>query len=58
MPVFTPVLPPRISSTSHAALVQWRKDRREYEETIRNRAKGDTDDLMVSVKSTFSEKLL
>lgn len=58
MPVFTPVLPPRISRTSHSALVQWRKDRREYEETIRNRTKGDTGDLMVSVKSTFDEKLL
>lgn len=57
-PIFTPILPPRITSTSHAALVKWRKDRREYEDTIRNRAKGETDDLIVPIKNTFDEGLL
>ncbi|KAG2772973.1 hypothetical protein PC116_g27606 [Phytophthora cactorum] len=40
-PIFTPVLPPRLTSTSHAALVKWRGERREYEETIRSRAKDN-----------------
>eukprot|EP00644_Phytophthora_capsici_P000715 jgi/Phyca11/109335/e_gw1.16.425.1 len=57
-PIFTPILPPRITRTSHAALVKWRKERREYEDTIRNRAKGDTDDLIVPIKNTFDEGLL
>ncbi|EGZ24910.1 hypothetical protein PHYSODRAFT_373008, partial [Phytophthora sojae] len=57
-PIFTPILPPRITSTSHAALVKWRKERREYEYTILNRAKGETDDLIVPIKNTFDEGLL
>ncbi|POM77994.1 Hypothetical protein PHPALM_4542, partial [Phytophthora palmivora] len=57
-PIFTPILPPRITSTSHAAFVKWRKDRREYEDTIRNRAKDETDDLIVPIKNTFDEGLL
>ncbi|ETO66256.1 hypothetical protein F444_16505 [Phytophthora nicotianae P1976] len=57
-PIFAPIVPPRITKTSHAALVKWRKERREYEDTIRNRAKGDTDDLIVSIKNTFDEGLL
>ncbi|OWY92275.1 hypothetical protein PHMEG_00038790, partial [Phytophthora megakarya] len=52
-PIFTPILPPRITSTAHAAL-----ERREYEDTIRNRAKGETDDLIVLIKNTFDEGLL
>ncbi|KAF4137314.1 hypothetical protein GN958_ATG13483, partial [Phytophthora infestans] len=50
--VFTPLLPARITSTSHAALVKWRKERRGYEDT-RNRAKGEMGDLVVSIKNTF-----
>ncbi|KAG1711343.1 hypothetical protein DVH05_008596 [Phytophthora capsici] len=48
-PIFTPILPPRITRMSHAALMKWCKERREYEDTIRNRAKGDTDDLIVPI---------
>jgi hypothetical protein len=33
-------------------------ERREYEETICNRTKGDADDLVISVKSSFDESLL
>ncbi|ETO72920.1 hypothetical protein F444_11073, partial [Phytophthora nicotianae P1976] len=58
MPIFTPVLPPRLSSTSHASLVQWRKERREYEETVRNRAKGGAEDKIVPIRTTFDEGLL
>lgn len=57
-PIFTPILPPRLSSTSHASLVKWRRERREYEETIRSRAKDNSGDLIVPVKNTFDEGLL
>ncbi|OWZ10107.1 hypothetical protein PHMEG_00017094 [Phytophthora megakarya] len=39
-------------------LVKWRKERREYEDTIRNRAKGETDDLIVPIKNIFDEGML
>ncbi|KAF1773075.1 hypothetical protein GQ600_8685 [Phytophthora cactorum] len=58
MPISTPVLPLRVSSTSHAPLVKWRRERRKYEETIPNRTKGDTDNKIVPVKTTFDEGLL
>ncbi|ETO99457.1 hypothetical protein F441_23128, partial [Phytophthora nicotianae CJ01A1] len=58
MPIFTPVLPPRLSSTSHASLVQLRKERHEYEETVRNRAKGGAEDKIVPIRTTFDEGLL
>ncbi|POM62525.1 hypothetical protein PHPALM_28315 [Phytophthora palmivora] len=45
-------------STSHAALVQWRKDRRDYEETARSRAKDGANDVIVPVKTTFDQGLL
>ncbi|ETK75336.1 hypothetical protein L915_18037, partial [Phytophthora nicotianae] len=48
----------KISSTSHAALVQWRKDRRDYEETARSRAKDGAHDIIVPVKTTFDQGLL
>ncbi|ETP11074.1 hypothetical protein F441_13424 [Phytophthora nicotianae CJ01A1] len=57
IPIFTPVLPPRLSSTSHALLVQWRKERREYEKTVRNRAKGGVQDKIVPIRTTFDEGL-
>ncbi|GMF48756.1 unnamed protein product [Phytophthora fragariaefolia] len=54
-PLFTPLLPPKISSTSHAALVQWRKDRRDYEETARARVKDGAKDVIVPVKTTCDQ---
>ncbi|ETL89512.1 hypothetical protein L917_11571 [Phytophthora nicotianae] len=57
-PLFTPLVPPKIISTSHAALVQWRKDRRNYEETARSRAKDGANDVIVPVKATFDQGLL
>ncbi|OWZ12074.1 hypothetical protein PHMEG_00014822 [Phytophthora megakarya] len=38
--------------------MKWRKERREYEDTIRNRAKGETDGLIVPIKNTFDEGML
>ncbi|KAG3095145.1 hypothetical protein PI125_g16340 [Phytophthora idaei] len=58
MPISTPVLPLRVSSTSHAPLVKWRRERGMYEETIPNQTKGDTDDNIVPIKTTFDEGLL
>ncbi|KAE9028568.1 hypothetical protein PF007_g1532 [Phytophthora fragariae] len=43
---------------SSSSAVVWRKERREYEDTIRNRANGETDDLVVSTKNTLDEGLL
>ncbi|POM66203.1 LOW QUALITY PROTEIN: Hypothetical protein PHPALM_17977 [Phytophthora palmivora] len=39
VPLFTPVLPPKIESTSHESLVRWRKERREYEAKLRARCR-------------------
>ncbi|ETO70253.1 hypothetical protein F444_13249, partial [Phytophthora nicotianae P1976] len=58
IPIFTPVLPPRFPSTSHASHVKWRKERREYEESVRNRAKGGAEDKIVPIRTTFDEGLL
>ncbi|ETL35056.1 hypothetical protein F441_13131, partial [Phytophthora nicotianae CJ01A1] len=58
IPIFTPVLPPRLPSTSHASHVKWRKERREYKESVRNRAKGGAEDKIVPIRTTFDEGLL
>ncbi|OWZ00649.1 hypothetical protein PHMEG_00028115 [Phytophthora megakarya] len=61
VPLFSPVVAPRISSTSHSALINWKKARAEYEESVKARSKGDKelyDRLFESVKSTFDDKLL
>jgi len=54
-PIFTPVLPPKIMSTSHADLVRWRRERKEYEETVKARA-GETNDLLISIKNSFEDQ--
>ncbi|GMG17465.1 unnamed protein product [Phytophthora fragariaefolia] len=56
-PIFAPTLPPRLSSTSHTSLAKWHRERREYEETIHSRAKGNTNDLIVSIKNTVDDGL-
>ncbi|OWZ19510.1 hypothetical protein PHMEG_0006245 [Phytophthora megakarya] len=61
MPIFTPVMPPQMVRSSHAALVKWRKERLQYKETMRNRvlaAGGDIDMAMVPIKSTLDKRLL
>ncbi|KAG2828513.1 hypothetical protein PC113_g21454 [Phytophthora cactorum] len=57
-PLFTPVVPPRITSTSHSALVKWKMARAEYEEKVRARSKGSDDaydQLAVGVKSKIED---
>ncbi|KAG6610470.1 uncharacterized protein IUM83_06570 [Phytophthora cinnamomi] len=52
---------PQLKSTSHAALVQWRKLRREYEDEVAMRCSNDTDkmaEVLVSVKKSFNKRLL
>ena len=61
VPMFTPVMAPKITSTSHEALVKWRKERNEYEEKIRTRVQATGEDLgktLISVKNSFDERLL
>ncbi|ETK71988.1 hypothetical protein L915_20846, partial [Phytophthora nicotianae] len=36
-PIFTPMPPTEITSTSHAALVKWRKERKIFEDIMRAR---------------------
>ncbi|OWY99040.1 hypothetical protein PHMEG_00030034 [Phytophthora megakarya] len=46
---------------SHSALIQWKKARSEYEESVKARSKGDAElyrQLVETVKSTMDEKLL
>ncbi|KAE9196860.1 hypothetical protein PF002_g22924 [Phytophthora fragariae] len=60
-PIFTPVLAPEITSTSHAALVQWRKERKVYEDIMRARCQTSGEDYAAvtrSVKDSFDRKLL
>lgn len=61
VPLFTPIAAPRITSTSHAALVQWRKARKEYVEIIQSRCATtgeDPDKVITSVKHSFENSLL
>ncbi|KAF1775285.1 hypothetical protein GQ600_4443 [Phytophthora cactorum] len=47
--------------TSHAAHVQWRKLRREYEDEVAMRCQNDTEkmaDVLVSVKKSFDKRVL
>ncbi|OWY97231.1 hypothetical protein PHMEG_00032294 [Phytophthora megakarya] len=44
VPVFLPVLPHKIKSISHEALVKWKEDRREYETKLRNRCRVTGED--------------
>ncbi|KAE9178074.1 hypothetical protein PF005_g24238 [Phytophthora fragariae] len=58
--LFIPVAAPQRKSTSHAALVQWRKLRSEYEDEVAMRCKNDAKmmDVLVSVKKSFDKRLL
>ncbi|OWY90415.1 hypothetical protein PHMEG_00041465 [Phytophthora megakarya] len=65
VPVFLPVLLPKIKSFLHEALVRWKKERRDYETKLRNRCRvtGEGYDavvetlafLMYSVSSNYVE---
>ncbi|KAG6610627.1 arsenical-resistance protein [Phytophthora cinnamomi] len=47
-----------VEASATAPEMKWRRERREYEETIRSHAKESTGDLIVPVKNTFDEGLL
>ncbi|ETL25418.1 hypothetical protein L916_20727 [Phytophthora nicotianae] len=60
-PIFTPMPPTEITSTSHAALVKWRKERKIFEDIMRARCltSGEDDNTVTrSVKNSFDRKLL
>ncbi|KAG2959498.1 hypothetical protein PC119_g26684, partial [Phytophthora cactorum] len=57
-PIFTPVLPPAITSTSHAALVKWRKERKVYEDTMRARCQTSGEDYQaIAVEDVEDDRL-
>jgi hypothetical protein len=59
--LFMPLAAPQLKSTSHAALVQWRKLRREYEDEVAMRCNNDAEkmaEVLVSVKKSFNKRLL
>ncbi|KAE9294832.1 hypothetical protein PR003_g24166 [Phytophthora rubi] len=58
--LFIPLAAPQHKSTSHAALVQWRKLRSEYEDEVAMRCNNDAKmmDVLVSVKKSFDKRLL
>ncbi|KAG3153979.1 hypothetical protein PI126_g9844 [Phytophthora idaei] len=44
VPIFLTVLPPKIESISHEALVKWTKDRRDYETDLHDRCRVTGED--------------
>ncbi|OWZ20098.1 hypothetical protein PHMEG_0005548 [Phytophthora megakarya] len=60
IPVFLPVLPPKIQSISREALVKWKKDRHDYEAKLRNRCHvtGEAYDAVVElIRDSFDADL-
>eukprot|EP00644_Phytophthora_capsici_P007384 jgi/Phyca11/111844/e_gw1.21.259.1 len=61
VPLFTPLMPPKIASTSHGSLVHWRKERRDYEAKLRARCRvtGEAFEAVVEpVAGAFNPHLL
>ncbi|KAE9205148.1 hypothetical protein PF004_g17642, partial [Phytophthora fragariae] len=61
VPLFAPLAAPEISSTSHQALVKWRRERREYESKLRARCRIYDEDyaaVVQSIKDSFNRDLL
>jgi hypothetical protein len=61
VPLFVPLKAPRITSTSHASLIKWRRERKRYEQQVAERCNGDEEkmaEMLVSVKSSFDDSLL
>ncbi|KAL3657829.1 hypothetical protein V7S43_017208 [Phytophthora oleae] len=61
VPWFVPLTAPKIESTSHAALIKWRRAHREYEQQVAMRLHNDPDKLaeaVTSIKDSFSLCLL
>ncbi|POM80529.1 LOW QUALITY PROTEIN: Hypothetical protein PHPALM_1626 [Phytophthora palmivora] len=60
-PIFAPILPPKLRSISHEALVKWDRRRREYESKMRARCRstGEAYNLVTqNVKESFDAELL
>ncbi|POM62715.1 hypothetical protein PHPALM_28094 [Phytophthora palmivora] len=60
-PIFTPVLPPSITSTSHAALIKWQRERKVYEDTMLACCQTTGENAAAvtrSVKDSFDPRLL
>ncbi|OWZ09292.1 Cleavage induced protein [Phytophthora megakarya] len=60
-PIFAIVNPPKVSSMARAALVDWLKLRKEYEEYTKDRCKDSKEDVsavMKRVKSSFDANVL
>ncbi|OWZ13177.1 LOW QUALITY PROTEIN: hypothetical protein PHMEG_00013548 [Phytophthora megakarya] len=55
MALFMPLAAQQLRSTSHAALVRWRKLRHEYEDEVAMRCNNNTDKI---VKKSFDKRLL
>lgn len=61
VPRFTPILPPKIESTSLEALVKWKRERREYEAKLRARCRVTGEDFRAvteAVVEAFDPDLL
>ncbi|KAE8891669.1 hypothetical protein PF003_g24447 [Phytophthora fragariae] len=61
VPFFAPLAAPEISSTSHQALVKWRRERREYESKLRARCRIYGEDyaaVVQSINDSFNRDLL
>ncbi|KAF4148067.1 hypothetical protein GN958_ATG02761 [Phytophthora infestans] len=61
VPIFAPILPPKLSSISHEALVKWKKRRVEYEAKMRARCRSSGEDYNLvtqGVKESFDLNLL
>ncbi|OWY96281.1 hypothetical protein PHMEG_00033493, partial [Phytophthora megakarya] len=55
------ITPPKVTSVSHACLVKWKRERREYEDTIKARCATTGEDItkaLVPVKNAFDHDLL
>ncbi|KAE9332422.1 hypothetical protein PF008_g14958 [Phytophthora fragariae] len=61
VPIFTPILPPKLRSISHMELVKWDTRRREYEAKMRARCRSSGEDYNLvtqNVKESFDVELL
>lgn len=61
VPIFTPIVAPKVTSISHAALNVWKRERREYEAKMKARCRttGENYDKVVEmVKESFDSDLL
>ncbi|GMF21819.1 unnamed protein product [Phytophthora fragariaefolia] len=61
VPLFTPILPPKITSISHDFLAKWKVRRREYEAEIRARCRisgEDYDVVITPIMESFDADLL